>query len=424
MLTAAVAFALAAGPVPQTADTVGVLAAVREARTALERLPELWEHSPAGIRWLFVTADAGFAAPGEGVAEALVRVELPPGSPRANMSYELNGTRFAMVVLPLRGAPEARVRLLVHEAMHTLQPQHLPNAGRTEAGDGGDLLDRAAGRGWLFLELRALARAMTQSGAEARDAARDALAFRAKRDEAASATERERNLVLDLTEGLPEYTGWRLSGATPARLAARLDSAAALPISWVRGVGYATGPAYGFTLDALGITDWRARVRRGESLTAILAGAVGAPDATRADARLTLYEGDKVLAAESARDISRERRVDSLRTRFVRAPSLRLFPRAMRVSFDPNGQTPLGTDGTVMRGFRWAADDGAELSAPDGALVNATWSAVQVPLGDLRVPEGVLRETLELSGAGWTLRLPAGWRMERSGNSIEARPPS
>lgn len=77
------------------------------------------------------------------------------------MWYTLGGDRLAMIVLPLRDDADANARLLVHDAMHTLQPQHMPHPGNTEPLEGGDRLDRAGGRTWLFALLRALARALT-----------------------------------------------------------------------------------------------------------------------------------------------------------------------------------------------------------------------------------------------------------------------
>jgi hypothetical protein len=121
--------------------------------------------------------------------------------------------------------------------------------------------------------------------------------------------------------------------------------------------------------------------------------------------------------------VANARRLDSLRTRFVSGPVLRLVPPALRISFDPNRQYPLGDAGTVMLNFRWVSDDGAELVATGGALVSPTWNWFQVPLGDLAIAPGALTSPLALTGDGWTLTLPAGWVIGRSGRRLEARPP-
>src|SRR4026207_383530 len=79
---------------------------------------------------------------------------------------------------------------------------------------------RAPGRGagggryWLRLEGRALARALQESGAARVDAVRDALAFReARRALYAGSAEDERKV--EITGGLPNYTGIVAAGAPP-----------------------------------------------------------------------------------------------------------------------------------------------------------------------------------------------------------------
>src|SRR5688572_4042650 len=210
-LVPALLLILTAPAAAQAPDTVGVLRTVARAREALLDLPALWRLDGGGIEWLFVTSDAAFLTERREGTERLVAVKLPPDAPRANNSYTLDGRRVAMVVLPLAGDDESRARLLVHEAMHTFQPQLLPHPGGTEPMDGGDFLDSSDGRYWLFLEFRALARAIAAPGPARREAARDALLFRARRDSLAMPGEKIRLDALDLAEGIPEYTSWLLT---------------------------------------------------------------------------------------------------------------------------------------------------------------------------------------------------------------------
>src|SRR5690606_29368622 len=104
----------------------------------------------------------------------------------------------------------------------------------------------------------------------------------------------------------------------------------------------------------------------------------------------------------------------------VDGPVLRLIPGALQVTFDPNAQFPIGdTAGTVMMRFRWSGADGAELVAPEGALVSPTWSWIQVPLPAERLEPGAVTEPRTIEGDGWTLTLPAGWRITRVGARVE-----
>ncbi len=404
-------------------DTVGVGIAVSRARLAMRGLRSLWHTDTATIDWLFVSKSGALRTRG---ARAIESVSLPAGAPRANMSYTMGSERLAMIVLPLGADTDANARLLVHEAMHTLQPRLLPNPGNTEPMTGGDFLDRADGRTWLFLELRALARALTSQGLKRTAAAHDALAYRAHRDQLATPAERARLDALDLAEGIPEYSGWRLVNTPPAQLAGELANARSRNVSWVRAVGYSTGPAYGYLLDAIGAPGWRERWQRGARLPDLLRDAVGADrsSATVAERATHDDEGSTIIADEQARDAERARTLDSLRTRYVRPAVLRVIPASMQVTFDPNGQVPLENEGTVMRNFRWASADGAELSAPDGALVNPSWTYVQVPLGNASIAEGVVSAPITVSGDGWRLTLPRGWVVKRVGLVTEVRAPT
>lgn len=416
------AFCVAVSPhiMSAQADTAGVSVAVSRARDALHGLAALWHAEATTVDWLFVSPSTALRTRGSGPLEA---VALPPAAPRANTAYTLGSDRLAMIVLPLGEDVDANVRLLIHEAMHTLQPQHLPHPGNTEPMAGGDFLDRVDGRTWLFLELRALARALGSEAAERTAAVHDALAFRAHRDRLATPAERARLDALDLAEGIPEYTAYRLSDATAELLVPRLENAHERRVGWVRAVSYATGPAYGYLLDAINGPRWHERWRAGARLPNLLRDAVG-PDPSTASVtdRALRYDGGRLIAAERARDAERTRTLDSLRIRYLRGPVLRIVPSAMQVSFDPNGQLPLAESGTVMHNFRWSSADGAELVAPSGALVSATWSHVQVPLGDVTIAEGLVTDALTVSGDGWRLTLPAGWMVTRNGSAIEVRP--
>lgn len=431
-------------------DSAQVAAFARAAVRARVKLAAdhgaLWGRRLDTIPWLGVlgghvvtTADpraAGFEPAGPG----LWRGALPAGVAPANTSLSWAGRRWAMVVLPLPADALEADRLMVHELWHVAQPTLLPLPSAGEGGAGAALLDEPEGRTWLQLEWRALAAALDGRGATRDAALADALLFRARRYALASPAERERERLLDLSEGLAEYTAWTVVGGGSAALARRLRDDAPKRRSYVRAFPYYTGPAYGLLAEAREGRAWVRRLARRPDLQAITAEQLArrghAPTLARRDSASLAaaaehagrrYGLDSLRVAEAERWTGQQRRLADLRARFVDGAALRLRPGALQITFDPGRQTSLGTAGTVMGGLAWKADDGAELEAPDGGLVLSDWSEVRLPL-DATVQgvlsEGPLETRLEARGPGWRLALPAGWRLAREGRDWVARPPA
>jgi hypothetical protein len=323
---------------------------------------------------------------------------LPAGVPPANTSVTLWGRRWAMVVLPLPTDLVAASRLLIHEAMHVMQPSVLPFPN-TQGGAGLDYLDGPTGRLWLRLELAALADAL--SGAETISAA---LVFRANRLGSAAPDERRRELALELSEGLPEYTGFRL--ADSLGFASVLRKPEGPQQSYVRRFPYLTGPAYAFLLDRVR-PGWRQGLTDTTDLGALL---------LEATVGKRYHEGD-IATAEQARWTKRKAQLDSLTAVFVTGPTVRIRPKEMRLSFDPRGQIPLGAEGSVMADVTWKTDDGGELLVPSGALVTSDWKELRVPLDGQTFTPGRLASSRKWQAAGWSLALPAGWVVRSDGAS-------
>jgi hypothetical protein len=332
-------------------------------------------------------------------ADSLWVGPLPAGIPPANTSVTLWGRRWAMVVLPLPTDLVAASRLLIHEAMHVMQPTVLPFPKNTQGGDGLDYLDGPTGRLWLRLEIAALADAL--SGADAIGAA---LVFRANRLGSASPDERRRQISLELSEGLPEYTGWRLTDSLG--LVNVLRKPEAPQQSYVRRFPYLTGPAYALLLDRVR-PGWRHGLTDTTDLGALLIEAIIGK---------RYNEGD-IATAEQARWTKRKAQLDSLTGVFVTGPTVRIRPKVMSISFDPRGQIPLGADGSVMTDVTWKTTDGAELLAPVGALVTSDWTDLRVPLEGQTFAPGRLASTKKWQAADWTLTLPAGWVVRSDGTS-------
>ena len=422
------------------AGVTAVQAAVAQARQALARdAGALWGRRIDTVPWLFVegqrvlmTADPhqpGYAAGPAGLWSG----PLPAGVAPANTRLAWAGRTWAMVLLPLPDDAAAATRLLIHEAWHAVQPDLLPLPPLGETGPGSALLDQPEGRLWLQLEWRALAQALAAQAGSAAEAtaAGHALQFRARRYALASVDERTRERLLDLSEGLAEYTAFRLTGATGSALGAHVRADAAAAPSFVRTFPYYTGPAYAYLLDRRG-PGWIRRLPGTLDLQKLLTEALpGPPSEPAAPAALAAlaeragrdYGLDELRRREQVRWRAHRRQLAALRARFVDGPTLRLRPGRLDISFDFRANVSLGDAGTVMQRLVWKLPSGAELSAPDGALVLPDWSELRIPLEQATFHAGVLARPERWHTAGWTLALPAGWTLRRDGASWLATPP-
>ena len=462
------AFALAAGSLlaphvarAQSGDSL-FAARVRGARALLAAdRGRLWGARLDTLQWMGVqngrvvlTADPHLA--GYTREDDVWTGPLPTGITPSNTSVDWNGKRWAMVLMPLYGDSALATRLLIHEGMHVEQPSLLPKPTYTETANGAGLLDEATGRTLLREEWRALASALRArvgiegvGGRARRDAIRDALIFRAARYAEATPDEITRERALDVTEGLPEYTGWKLARAPRRDFIAQLDSASEQLPSFVRGFVYFTGPAYAMLLDDYEESAWHQSVRSFPDLQRLLYvawhdRAPRDPDAslvatalaghtltsaqrtrlaTLAEQAASRYGGAEIRTAEDARWAARQKELAEYRVKFLQEPTLRIRPRSLNISFDPRRQASLGDSGTVMANLAWRGPTGAELHAPAGALVTSDWHEVRVPLGAVQLAPGPLAAPLSLQGDGWTLTLPVGWVVSADGSSLVLTPP-
>jgi hypothetical protein len=428
--------------------------ATTRARSALTRdAGKLWGSRLDSVPWLGVSGktilltSAPAGVDGYTMTRGVWEGPLPATITPSNTSVSWAGHRWAMVLLPVYGDTLGAERLLIHEAMHVLQPSVLPAPSYEETGAGSGLLDEAAGRSWLRLEWKALAAALRSSGTKRDSAVHDALLFRAARYAIASPDEITRERALDVKEGIPEYTGWKLSNSPRASFLASVDSAPMTLPSFVRAFEYFTGPAYAMLLDDYTNGRWHRSLRSHPDLQSMLASAIAArkfpvaslvrtalmatagttvsPAVTQAaHSRARIYGGPAIVAEENIRWATRERELAAYRKEFLDSPTVRLRPHSLNVSFNPRGQASLGASGTVMANLAWKSADGASLFAPSGALINQSWTELRVSLGDVHLEPGVVKQTTTINGKGWTLVLAPGWTISVDGSSFVVTPPA
>jgi hypothetical protein len=355
---------------------------------------------------------------GEGVLKrsgAVYVGTLPSNINIANTAAEWAGVNWMLVVST--SIPADRHRrgcVLMHELWHRQQGR----LGFPASGAANDHLDTRAGRVWLQLEWRALGSALLSRGRARRLAVGDALLFRDFRRSLFPRAESEER-EMELHEGLAEYTGVRLSGSPdPARFVFDFNlKEEARRESFVRSFAYASGPAYGLLLDAAA-PGWTRRLRKDDDLAELLRSRLHLrlTNATERAAlgRARAYGGEELMASESRREEARRGLVAGYRARLVEGPVLSIPLRRMRMSFDPGNLVPLEGLGTVYPNIRVVDVWGVLTVSKGGALLSATYGAVNVP-----APAEA--DARPVRGDGWTLELKDGWSLapgERGGDFV------
>jgi hypothetical protein len=329
---------------------------------------------------------------------------LSPDILVANTAVDWAGLKWTMVMWPLPNDATRRATVLAHESWHRIQDQ----LGFPSSGAANQHLDTRDGRTWLQLEWRALAAALANGGDERMNAIRDALLFRAcRRAHFPAAAEQER--AMEMHEGLAEYTGVALNGASDQAqyvVDANLKEAPTKP-SFVRSFAYASGPAYGILLDAVQ-PDWRKGLTKSDDLGALLEKALGIElpsDVEVAAQTASLrYGGESLAASELNRDADRQKLLASYRSKFIDTPVLSIPLRQMKMQFDPGELIPIEGRGTVYPKIR-VVDVWGILDVSNGALMESHFSKITVstPVESAEIP---------VKGDGWTLQLNPGWAMK------------
>jgi hypothetical protein len=350
--------------------------------------------------------------------EGIYEGRLPENVLVANTTVDWAGVRWTMLMWPLPEDPVRRRILLAHELWHHLQEEiGFPSSGASNLH-----LDTRDGRIWLELEWRALAAALSRRGKDRKAATSDALLFRAYRRSLFPDAAHEEG-AMEMHEGLAEYTGVALSGASDlAEFVAghNLKEAETKP-TFVRSFAYASGPAYGILLDETG-NDWRKGLKQsddlGELLRTSLSLELPAELKRVAEERAPAYGAEALVASESGRADRRMKLLAAYRRKFIEGPVLILPLEQMKMQFDPGELTPLEPRGTVYPNIK-IIDNWGTLTVSKGALMEADFSKVTVPAP---------AETGSASpgGDGWTLELNPGWQLKggpRDGDWTVAKAP-
>ena len=403
----------------QQIDTARALSALRDARTACETdAGALWHRSLCGPIAL-VDRQTRLVIANDTVAgkhflrlgDAYVTT-LPENQYVANTSFPWGGRTWTMVALPLPKDRYARADLVMHEVFHREQEA----LGLRQSDALNNQLDMRAGRTWLRLEYRALARAL-ESLADRKAAAHHAessLLFRAQRRSLYPGSD-SLEATLEIQEGLPEYTGQRLAmqltGEGPARVAKYVRDYETTP-TFVRAFAYGTGPALGVLLDEFA-PGWRDAIRTNRDMGALLAQAIHFQRprnlASTARTRAQEYGWKEVDRTEASRDSARAPAMNAYRARLADGPTitLRQSKDSLAWSYDPTELIGFDLYSTISPSGNFTAPWGKLTVEHGGVLVQNDFSRIRIGAPTTPLTAGAR----EIRGDGWTLVLNPGWSL-------------
>ena len=330
----------------------------------------------------------------------IFRGKLPNDINIANTSIRWNGKRWAMIMLPLPANRKERLNLISHELFHRAQP----TLNLISINVDNNHLDKEHGRIYLRLELEALRQAVQSPSLEiASPHIINAMMFRKLRHQMYSDADSTEN-ILELNEGLAEYTGLIMSERSRKEMVEHLMKSAMdfqQSKTFVRSFAYQTIPLYGFLMHNFVREFWNRDITSQSNLTVYFMRSFNVKipiDIETYTSKVWLnYNGAQISQEEKKRQEDHARVINEMTTMFVKNPHLEIPLERMNISFNPGNLIPLENYGTVYPNLR-ITDNWGILTVEDGALLSADWSKVTVT-----IPEE--NSTRYVKGKGWTLEL-------------------
>lgn len=344
--------------------------------------------------------------------EDLFTGTLPDPINIANTAMRFAGKSWAMIMLPLPQNKEDRNNLLAHELFHTIQP----SLGFTLNNPENNHLDKKDGRVYLRLELEALKKAVQSSSKiELHRHLTSALTFRKYRHLCYKGADTTENL-LEMNEGLAEFTGFIVSGRTKEQAKVHFVNGIHTFFTnptFVRSFAYQTIPVYGYLLYGKN-KNWNKEISPKTNLTNYFIKAFNINTSVNLKAAVESlsdrYNGKTILQEETAREEKAQKLIAEYKLRFIEQAHFTIKFEKMNVSFDPRNIIPIEDKGTVYPNIR-VTDLWGVLTVEKGALMSANWDKISVT-------NPVKVEEKRIIGEGWTLELNEGYALEKddSGN--------
>jgi len=338
---------------------------------------------------------------------------LPTDINIANTAINWDGKRWSMVMLPLPTDKIPRNNLLIHELFHSIQPTiGFENLQEMDNGH----LDTYDGRLLLKLELEALEKALSTNDSIARfNHIQNALNFRNKRYKSTDIKNAEN--LLELNEGLAEYTAIMLSGRNASEMKTHLSESKNTFYTnptFVRSFAYQTIPYYGYLLSSIK-PNWQKEVNIVTNLTDYFTNAfniqISESQSIEKIEDQFDYNFQTIQKEEANREKLRIENIANLKKQFLENPTLELHFQNMNISFDPRNLTPIKNIGTVYPNLR-VTDNWGILTVENRALLASDWSKVTVT-APTKISDKIV------NGDGWQLELNPKWEVRKIGNKFK-----
>lgn len=343
---------------------------------------------------------------------------LPAHETIANTAKEWAGVHWSMIMLPLPAGIENQMSLLAHESWHRIQS----DLGLPLTTTDNSHLSQLKGRYLLLLELRALAKALREEGPRAEQSLVDALTFREHRYQIYPQA-REKELLLEVNEGLAEYTGIVLNqnAEIVANLINRLIHANKRS-SLERSFAYLTGPAYGLLIDRYlnqqKYSRWLTKVDSEFSFNTELQSRLNKDikqvNEIQVNKLAEKYDGAELWQKEKAHF----ERVKQQKQKFVRqlveGKTLTIPLYQMQMSFDPNKVISLDPYGKVYQQIT-IIDQWGKIEASTGLLIASDFKNIKVDASQLVLSD---HDQNVIVSQGWKLSINNGWRLEMKDNLV------
>ncbi len=324
----------------------------------------------------------------------------------ANTAFNWNGKRWTMVMLPMPKDYNERLNLLTHELFHRIQPEiGFANLHQKLCAH----LNNIDGRIYLKLELEALKMALSaDKGDSKNEHIKNALFFRAYRYGLFANAKQNENL-LELNEGLAEYTGTILSNRDNNDLKAHyvkaINNLYENP-TFVSSFAYRTIPVYGYFMRQKDEA-WNLNISDTTNLTDYISGFfdVSIPVHLK-DSVLQIrerYNYTQIIDFETEREQKQKEIIAKLDNKFQESPVLVIPFQDMNFSYNPSNLIPYRELGTVYPNLR-ITDNWGILTVKNDALLDKNWRKVIVS-----EPTNTAAKIIE--GDGWKLELNSNWEL-------------